>query len=282
MTPMDEAELRRELTAVDVAPRDDSALADTVIRRGTGIRRRRRVVGALAVVLIAGGIGIGAALLPGRDAVPADPTQTPTVSVTTPAAWTDLTRLPGRYGTVDALRLPLDGATTAPDVTVAEAPYPLQCDRQGLSLTTLGALRAGRTMQLGAPTTGEVESVLLFRDADAAGAFMQELRTALEGCQAGVDREPVADGDRLHRVVPVLETPEGPGEERLAAGVFVQFSLDGGVTWVESTEASVEYWVRAGDRVALVALSGEHVGDLTQDPAVMGDLDGRITQILGQ
>ena len=84
MTPMDENELRRELAQVTVPQRDDSALTASVIARGRGIKRRRGIVAALAVALVAvGGIGLGVSLMPGETTAPATASPSPAPSSAT-------------------------------------------------------------------------------------------------------------------------------------------------------------------------------------------------------
>lgn len=103
MSPIDEDDLRTLLQGVDpVAPHDSAARA---IGRGTTVRRRRQVLaGALAAVVVVGGVGVGLSLLR-PDAGPA-PAHTASPSPTASAPST----LP-----VNPTTAPTDsGATTGP------------------------------------------------------------------------------------------------------------------------------------------------------------------------
>lgn len=313
MTPMDENELRRELAQVTVPQRDDSALTASVIARGRGIKRRRGIVAALAVALVAvGGIGLGVSLMPGETTAPAtaspspvpstspSQTQTPTVqspSPTLPApsasaspspaapaftpVWTDPGKLPGQVGDLGGRALPLDSHEPA----IAEESLEAQdtevfCLQEPLTFPALTQLTGGHTMVLNAPTSVEWQTVLIFRDEASAVEFMAQLREQGQAClDAGITEPTVADGI-AYRSVPTFRDLEDLGDEGTVLGGYSEVSHDDQRSWGLAPDASAGFWAREGNVVGAAFLGGEAAGDMAVNETVGKELLANLEQIL--
>jgi len=229
----------------------------------------------LAVSLLAaGGIGIAIGTLPTRDAVPADPTASPTF-------WASDTLLPDTFGDVSGLHLALDAAQPTDEVEIAPDPgLALLCRDRRLTIPALRTVVAGRNLQLRAPTSFERQAVLVFASEDDARLFMTQVRTAALACRDDGPTE-TADPPLSYRSTPTFAEADVPGDEAFAWGAYTEISSDQGATWNNATDAGIDVLARSGTEVSLAGLGGEYAGDLTRDPEAMGLLSGWLGVSLG-
>lgn len=297
MTPMNEPELRRELSQVDLpTPIDNSSLADAVIRRGRGVKRRRVAVAAIAALaVVAGGVGLGVATLPGQKAMPAEPTPTPSVTTaptgspspavtstpdpspgaqsptSTPsgpttgspapgvAPWDDPQNLPDNYGSLEGHPLPLDPRVGEKndETEVSTTKLQLTCQQQPFTMPTLSALTGGRSLVLSGPTYARWESVLVFGTEAQALAFVDEVRSQAKACAAAgpTDPKPVSGVDSMTN----RSVPVYHDDETLGTGGF----SFGGYTEV-SYDDGATYTLAPDASITFLARSGNVVA-VTQD-----------------
>lgn len=318
MTPMNEPELRRELSQIDVpTPIDNASLAASVIGRGRGIKRRRGAIAAVAALaVVAGGVGIGIATQPRQNALPAEPTPTPSITAAptpsvsakptgTPAAtqtpeatpevtpsmqppapvWTDLQNLPDDVGSLGDRGLPLDPRVgeTSDEGSVERATMQLTCHQQPFTLEALGTITGGRTIVESAPTSAHWQSILVFGSEQDAADFMAQARGKAEECHAAgtTPAEPVEGvEDMFNRSVPVYHDDETLGTDGVIFGGYAEVSNDGGTTFAPAPDAVITYLARDANVVAVAQLGGEGAGDMSAEPGIDQELRSVIGQIL--
>ncbi|AQP47536.1 hypothetical protein BW730_08575 [Tessaracoccus aquimaris] len=306
MTPMNEPELRRELSQIDVpTPIDNASLAASVIGRGRGIKRRRGAIAAVvALAVVAGGVGVGIATLPRRDALPAEPTPTPSITVVpTPSAsappevtptaqppapvWTDLEHLPDNVGSLGDRGLPLDPRVgeSSDEGSVEHATMQLMCQQVAFRLEALGTITGGRTIVDSAPTSAQWQSILVFGSEQDAADFMAQARGKAQECMAAgtTPAEPVEGvEDMFNRSVPVYHDDETLGTDGVIFGSYAEVSNDGGTTFAPAPDAVITYVAREANVVAVAQLGGEGAGDMSTEPGIDDELRTVIGQILAK
>lgn len=298
MSPMNPDELRAELLWTQAnAPAPDADLAASIIARGHRTQRRNRIVASVAAlaVLAGGGYGVSTLWRPTQEAIPigtpsASPTPTATMSetpssgpspsgtpqasvapsalpsTTQPPSFTPTwgTRPPASFGELGAFRLRHEGVG-ADGEQGAWTPSVWEVRCGDSPVLPLQDAVAGRRIASTGPVGVEDESILVFRDEDAARAFMSWHSRTWPRCNA-----PAPDPDQpwLHFAISSLSSL---GDEALVARVWEQGQSDG--QWVNRPGGTITLLVRSGRAVVSASTSGEYVGDQYHtDPSIIADL----------
>lgn len=307
MSPLREDDLRNELWYAQpgAAASDADALADSVIRRGHRVRRRRTVAAGLAVAAVAAASVFGLTQLtapqravpitnmtaspsatstPSASTTPStqpSPSATPSVgpaTATTPASaggWTDTTRWPGAFGDLGDFRLLHDGVPATAMETAWEPSdeLVLACDAPQ-TFPSLSAVTAGRQIGSTGPESYLAEGVLVFATEDDARAFLRELAAATASCA-------VTSTDPDYQTRTASAAPDGVGDEALVWSTWTERTVDG-VTGA-TPGGSATLYVRSGRAVTMASASGEFVGDPWEtgnaEPSLRESVDHALPQM---
>jgi hypothetical protein len=271
MSPISEDELRARLRGVEPSPAQ-SGFAEHVIHQGRARRRRQRwltaMAAAAAVVAIGGGAFVISDQLGRETALPATPTPTPTQAESAPTVTS--TKSPSASPTPSPTSTPStstkratstpspsstpsrsatltpvtflhegvkgDGETTSDWETTTEVTGP--CGLNAWSLAGQHGATESRALRGGGGDGGATgEALFVFADADAAVAFMGQLRELTRTCEATTNGE-------SRGLVESLEGPWGEGiaftslpNEPTVGGGPVGLAVRGGRAVAMSTSA---------------------------------------------